>query len=74
MRTPEHRRAADRHGLRYPSDLTDAEWALIEPAAIGAKKWLSSSRAREHGKSLSGLILLALRSCPNAGSHHARTA
>jgi transposase len=31
MWTPEHRRAADRHGLRYPSDLTDAEWALVEP-------------------------------------------
>ena len=31
MWTPEHRRAADRHGLRYPSDLSDGEWALIEP-------------------------------------------
>jgi hypothetical protein len=30
MWKPEHRRAADRRGLRYPSDLTDAEWALIE--------------------------------------------
>jgi hypothetical protein len=28
----EHRRAADRHGLRYPSDLSEREWALIEPA------------------------------------------
>ena len=32
MWTPEHRRAADRRGLRYPSDLTDAEWGLVEPA------------------------------------------
>ena len=31
MWTPEHRRAAARDGLRYPSDLTDAEWALVEP-------------------------------------------
>jgi hypothetical protein len=31
MWTPEHRLAADRSGLRYPSDLTDAEWAIIEP-------------------------------------------
>ena len=31
MWKPEHRCVADRHGLRYPSDLTDAEWALIEP-------------------------------------------
>jgi transposase len=26
-----HRKAADRRGLRYPSDLTDGEWAVIEP-------------------------------------------
>ncbi len=32
MWTPEHRRAAERRGLRYPSDLTDAEWVLVEPA------------------------------------------
>ena len=31
MWKPEHRRAADRNGLRYPSDLTDAEWAIVEP-------------------------------------------
>ena len=31
MWKPEHRRAAERHGLRYPSDLTDAEWSLIAP-------------------------------------------
>lgn len=31
MWTPEHRRAAARDGLRYASDLTDAEWALVEP-------------------------------------------
>ncbi|MBX6372721.1 MAG: transposase, partial [Acetobacteraceae bacterium] len=27
----EHRRACDRRGLRYPSDLTDAEWAPAQP-------------------------------------------
>lgn len=31
MWTPEHRRAANRKGLRYPSDLTDDEWALVAP-------------------------------------------
>ena len=31
MWTAEHRRAADRRGLRYPSDMTEAEWALVEP-------------------------------------------
>jgi len=31
MWKPEHRVAADRSGLRYPSDLTDTEWVLVEP-------------------------------------------
>ena len=31
MWTPEHREAAKRPGLRYPSDVTDAEWALVAP-------------------------------------------
>jgi transposase len=31
MWKPEHRLAADRRGLRYPSDLNDAEWALVAP-------------------------------------------
>jgi hypothetical protein len=31
MWKPEHRRAASRSGLRYPSDLTDGEWAMVEP-------------------------------------------
>jgi len=31
MWKPEHRSAADRLGLGYPSDLTDAEWAIVEP-------------------------------------------
>ena len=38
MWMPEHRRAADRHGLRYPSDLSDSEWALIEPVIPPAKR------------------------------------
>jgi hypothetical protein len=42
MWTPEQRRAADRHGLRYPSDLSNAEWALVEamipPARHGGRK------------------------------------
>jgi transposase len=38
MRTPAYRRAADRSGLRYPSDLTDAEWALVEQLIPPAKR------------------------------------
>ena len=37
MWTADHRRMADRKGLRYPSDLTDAEWALVEPLIPPAK-------------------------------------
>lgn len=36
--TAEHRRAADRRGLRYPSDLTDAEWALVVPLIRPGKR------------------------------------
>jgi hypothetical protein len=39
MWKPEHRRAAERNGLRYPSDLSNAEWAIagpmIPPPAFG---------------------------------------
>jgi transposase len=38
MWKPDHRVAADRHGLRYPSDLTDAEWALVAPLIRPAKR------------------------------------
>lgn len=38
MWKPEHRRAAERRGLRYPSDLSEAEWALIEPMIPPAKR------------------------------------
>ncbi len=31
MWKPEHRIAAERSGLRYPSDLSDTEWALVAP-------------------------------------------
>src|SRR5215213_8268924 len=38
MWKPEHRKAADRRGLRYDSDLTDAEWALVAPLIWPAKR------------------------------------
>lgn len=37
MWSVDHRRTADRKGLRYPSDLTDAEWALVGPLIPPAK-------------------------------------
>lgn len=38
MWTAETRSQYDRSGLRYPSDLTDAEWALIAPMLPPAKR------------------------------------
>lgn len=38
MWKPEHRLAARRRGLRYPSDMTDAEWALVEPLIPPARR------------------------------------
>ncbi|SRR5712692_255353 len=38
MWNTDHRRAADRKGRRYPSDLSDAEWALVEPLIRPAKR------------------------------------
>ena len=38
MGTDDHRRAADRKELRYPSDLSDREWTLVEPLIPPAKR------------------------------------
>jgi len=38
MWTNENRARYDRSNLRYPSDLTDAEWLLIEPLIPPAKR------------------------------------
>src|SRR3990172_1114075 len=38
MWTVENRRAYERTGLRYPSDLSDAEWALVAPLIPPAKR------------------------------------
>ena len=38
MWTPENRGRYDRSKLRYPSDLTDDEWALVKPLIAPAKR------------------------------------
>jgi transposase len=38
MWKPEHRLAASRNGLRYPSDMTDEEWGLAAPLIPPAKR------------------------------------
>src|SRR4029453_15451942 len=49
MWKPEHRQAANRSGLRYPSDLTDAEWALVEPMIPPARPGGPTLRERARG-------------------------
>jgi len=55
-------RAADRRGLRYPSDLIDAEWALIEPLIPPAKH---GGRPREVNvrEVLNGIFYLLWTGC-----------
>jgi transposase len=38
MWKPEHRVAAERSGLRYPSDMTDDEWAMVAPLIPPARR------------------------------------
>ena len=38
MWTTEQRQRHDRAGLRYPSDLSDGEWALVEPFIPSARR------------------------------------
>lgn len=38
MWTEENRKLYDRKGLRYPSDMTDSEWLLVEPLIPPAKR------------------------------------
>jgi len=38
MWKPEHRQTADRRSLRYPSDLSDAEWVLVAPMIPPARR------------------------------------
>ena len=46
MWKPENRKVYTRAGLRYPSDLTDAEWAIVEPMVnvpqrgSGRRRWV----------------------------------
>ena len=53
MWTPENRPKYDRSKLRYPSDLTDEEWAvigpLIPPAKRGGNKRTADARAVLNG-------------------------
>jgi transposase len=62
MWTKANRGKYNRDGLRYPSDLTDAEWALVEPLIPPAKR---GGRRREVNvrEVLNGLLYVLSTGC-----------
>ena len=62
MWKPEHRRAAERCGMRYPSDLTDAEWALVEPMIPPTKRG-GRKRSVDVREVLNGIFYILSTGC-----------
>lgn len=62
MWTTEQRRRYERRGLRYPSDLTDAEWALIAPLIPPAKRG-GRRRSIDLREVVQGLLYLLETGC-----------
>ena len=67
MWKPEHRAAADRRGLRYESDLTDAEWALVAPLIRPAKRG-GRPRTVDIREILNAIFYVLWTGCECAGS------
>jgi transposase len=62
MWTTEQRQAHERRGLRYPSDLTDAERALVEPFIPPAKRG-GRRRTVDVRAVLNGLLYVLATGC-----------
>jgi transposase len=62
MWTKENRRIYERHGLRYPSDLTDEEWALVEPLIPPAKRG-GRQRTVNIREVLNGIFYVLMTGC-----------
>ena len=62
MWTPEHRQAARHSGLRYASDLTDAEWHLISPMIPPARRG-GRKRTANVREILNGIFYLLWTGC-----------
>ena len=62
MWTPENRRRYDRSKLRYPSDLTDEEWGLVEPE-IGPAKRGGNKRTVDLREVVNGLMYVLSTGC-----------
>ena len=62
MWTAENRGRYDRSSLRYPSDLTDAEWALIAPLIPPAKRG-GDKRTVDVREVVNGLLYVLSTGC-----------
>src|ERR671917_304381 len=62
MWTPENRPKYDRSKLRYPSDLTDEEWAIIAPLIPGAKRG-GNKRTIDERAVLNGVMYVLSTGC-----------
>ena len=62
MWTAEQRQAHGRSGLRYTSDLTDAEWALVEPLIPPARRG-GRKRTVDVREVLNGILYVLATGC-----------
>ena len=62
MWTVENRARYDRSGLRYPSDLTDEEWALVKPDIPRAKRG-GNKRTVDEREVINGLMYVLSTGC-----------
>ena len=62
MLTPENRGRYDRSNLRYPSDLTDEEWALVAPFIPPAKRGGNKRKSVER-ELVNGLMYILSTGC-----------
>jgi transposase len=62
MWTKENRGRYDRSRLRYPSDLTDEEWALVEPQIASAKRG-GNKRTVDVREVVNGLMYVLSSGC-----------
>jgi len=63
MWTDKNRARYDRSRLRYPSDLTDEEWALIQPEIPRAKRG-GNKRTVDVREVINGLMYVLSTGCP----------
>jgi transposase len=62
MWTPENRKRYDRCDLRYESDLTDTEWALVAPLIAPAKRG-GNKRTVDVREVLNGVLFVLSSGC-----------